>query len=247
MLGAFRRRKQLIGARGKSLFVELNQFVFKTGKDVLLATFEQLKQTGITGLILNKGILKEFYAHLSLDWKIIVQLSAASKHGLPYYNRTLICTVAEALRLGADAVSVQLILGNDLEDKMLQDLSLVVDDAHQLGIPVLVDLRPQGGQIVNEFDRGLLDYCLGMGVEWGADLIAINIGKKDTASNFMANCPVPLLVKFSHKNLDYCYNFIQKNAPDQWEGICLTDVLLEQDSWSEDLAKLKSKLERRRG
>jgi len=247
MLGVFRRRQKLFQQGDLGLFVEFIQSLIPVNgsKFNLSETFKRLAEVGIDGIILNKGILKEFIGYLPLNWKIIVQLSAASKHGLPYYNRTLICSVAEALRLGADAVSLQLMLGNDLEDKMLQDLSLVLDDAHQLGIPVLVDIRPQGGQIVNEFDHGLLDYCIGMGIEWGADMIMVSCRKSGLKSKLIFNCPVPLILKFTGKDLTFCFNLVKEYSTEQLAGICITDKFLKNnDYWSDVLVKLRNKLKK---
>jgi len=197
MLGVFRKRKQLL-SKGKVMFLPLDHGVSEgplPGLERLDLFFPQLEQSGLSGVIVHKGIAKEWGEYLPLDLKLIVHLSAGSKHGLPPYNKTLVCSVAEALRLGADAVSVHVNIGNDLEDKMLQDLGMVVDEAHQLGIPVLAMVYARGGQIINEYDPSLVAHCIRLGAELGADLIKVPYsGHKESFKKAVEASPVPVLI-----------------------------------------------------
>ncbi|MDQ7032112.1 MAG: fructose-bisphosphate aldolase [Desulfonauticus sp.] len=198
MLGIFRKRKQLFNPKSqKTVFLSLdygfNDGMFNNLNDVK-ELFGLLARTRLNGLILPKGLAKEWVHFVPLDFKIIINLSASTKHGLPYYNKTIVCSAAEALRLGADAVAIHLNIGNDLEDKMLQDFGLVVDEAHQLGLPVLATIYARGGQIVNELDPSLVAHCIGLGAEIGADLIAVPFpGRESVCTNAVQSCPVPVL------------------------------------------------------
>lgn len=197
MLGVFRKRKQFL-LNGKIILLPLDHGVSEgilPGLEKLDTLFPALADTGITGVVIHKGIAKEWGEFLPLNLKMVVHLSAGSKHGLPPYNKTLVCSVAEALRLGADAVSVHVNIGNDLEDKMLQDLGMVVDEAHQLGVPVLAMIYARGGQIVNEYDPALIAHSIRLGAELGADLIKVPYsGDKKSFRQAVQASPVPVLI-----------------------------------------------------
>jgi fructose-bisphosphate aldolase, class I len=98
------------------------------------------------GVILHKGMVMAHAGDIRLDQSLIVHLSAGTRHGLPSYNKALVCSVQEALRLGADMVSMHINIGNDLEDRMLSDLGACVEEAHQLGLPLLAMIYARGGR-----------------------------------------------------------------------------------------------------
>ncbi len=156
---------------------------------------ENAHKTGIQGVILNKGLVRAHAATLSPEVLLVVQLSAGTRHGIPPYNKSVVCSIPEALRLGADAVCMQLNIGNDLEDRMLTDFGMLTDEAHSAGLPIIAVLYPRGGQIVNEFDSSLISHCIRLGGELGADLICTPFS--DDAVSFgeaIAASPAPVLV-----------------------------------------------------
>ena len=78
---------------------------------------------------------------------------------------------------------------------MLSDLGMVVDEAHQLGIPVLAAVFARGGQIVNELDPTLVAHCIRLGAELGADIVIVPFsGETDSFARAIAACPVPVLI-----------------------------------------------------
>jgi len=125
----------------------------------------------IQGVVLNRGPAGAHAAFLPSEIGLVVQLSGGTKHALPPYGRTLVCSVTEAQRLGADAVSVCVNIGNDQEDRMLADFGAVAEEARLAGLPVVALIAPRGGQIVNELDPSLISHCIRLGSEIGADLI----------------------------------------------------------------------------
>ncbi|CAM2056632.1 2-amino-3,7-dideoxy-D-threo-hept-6-ulosonate synthase [Desulfovibrionales bacterium] len=149
----------------------------------------------VQGIILNKGLARAYIERITPATTLFVQLSSGTKHGLPTYNKSLVCSVSEALRLGADIVSIHVNIGNDLEDRMLADFGMVVDEAHQLGIPVLAVLLARGGHIVNECNPSLVAHCIRLGAELGADLLCVPFSKdRDSFANAITASPTPVLV-----------------------------------------------------
>ena len=165
------------------------------GLEDMKTLLQQLDPKLVQGVILHKGLARELGSFVDTRQNLIVHLSAGTRHGLPPYNRSLVCSIQEALRIGADAVSVHINIGNDLEDRMLSDLGMVVDEAHQLGIPVLAAVFARGGQIVNELDPTLVAHCIRLGAELGADIVIVPFsGETDSFARAIAACPVPVLI-----------------------------------------------------
>lgn len=183
---------------GKTLILPMDHGVSQglvQGLDDMGKIIAGLAGTSVRGVVLHKGMARELGGQLSLDQNLVIHLSAGTKHGLPSYGKTLVCTVQEALRLGADAVSVHVNIGNDLEDRMLSDLGMVVDEAHLSGLPVMAMVYARGGQIINELDPHLLAHCARLGAELGADLIKVPFGdEKKIFTKAVASCPVPVVI-----------------------------------------------------
>ncbi|WP_028575231.1 class I fructose-bisphosphate aldolase [Desulfonatronovibrio hydrogenovorans] len=174
------------------------------GLDDMPGLIRQLAETRVRGVVLHKGMALELGGLLRPDQNLVVHLSAGTKHGLPSYGKTLVCSIQEALRLGADAVSVHINIGNDLEDRMLSDLGMVVDEAHQLGLPVMAMIYARGGQIINELDPHLIAHCLRLGAEVGADLVKVPFSPEQKIfSRALKSCPVPVVVAGGPKQDDF--------------------------------------------
>jgi len=199
MIGTMRRLGRLFDPRSaKSLILALNHGASEgmiSGLAEIPALLAGIAQLPVQGVVLNKGLARASVSAIDLGKRVVIQLSAGTKHGVPTYNQSLVCSLAEALRLGADAVSVHVNIGNDLEDRMLSDFGMVTDEAHGLGIPVMAVIYARGGQIVNELDPALIGHCIRLGGELGADIVCAPYpGDAQRFSQAVAACPVPVLL-----------------------------------------------------
>jgi len=199
MIGCQRKMKRFFDtASGRSLILALDHGVSSgiiQGIEDIPGLLHDTANRRIQGVVLHKGVARAWGHHAPHDMNLVLQLSAGTRHGLPTYNKSIVCSVAEALRLGADAVSVHLNIGNDLEDRMLADFGMVTDEAHQAGVPVLAVIYARGGQIVNELDPSLIAHCIRLGGELGADLVSVQYsGDEDSFAKAVAACPAPVLV-----------------------------------------------------
>ncbi len=199
MIGTTRRLKRLFDPRsGKAVILALDHGVSSGMTQGIHDTprlLELAQSLELQGVVLNKGLARAYGATLAPARNLVVQLSGGTKHGLPPYNKSIVCSIPEALRLGADCVCVQLNIGNDLEDRMLADFGMVSDEAHLAGLPVLAVICACGGQIVNELDPSLVAHCVRLGGELGADIVSTPFsGDAKTFAQAVESCPAPVLV-----------------------------------------------------
>lgn len=134
---------------------------------------------GISGkynaLILQKGVAEKYYDE-SLKSKIPLILKLNGKTNLvkgqdPY--SPLLCTVEEALDLGASAVGYTVYVGSEFESKMTSEFSQVVREAHQKNLPVIGWMYPRGKSIAGKDEKELIAYAARMGLELGADIVKV--------------------------------------------------------------------------
>ncbi len=199
MIGCLRKMQRFFDPQsGRALVLALDHGVsygMVKGIGDIPRLLQEACRSRLQGEVLHKGLVRAHGAGIPNGMNLVVQLSGGTRHGLPPYNRSIVCSVSEALRLGADAVAVQVNIGNDLEDRMLNDFGMVTDEAHQAGLPVLAVIYARGGQIVNEMDPSLITHCVRLGGELGADLVSVLYsGEPDSFAAAVAASPVPVLV-----------------------------------------------------
>ncbi len=78
-----------------------------------------------------------------------------------------------AVQLGAKAVGFVIYDGSEQEPKMFEQFGKIVEEAHDLGIPVIAWMYPRGKSIPNELSTEVLAYSARIGLELGADIIKI--------------------------------------------------------------------------
>jgi fructose-bisphosphate aldolase/2-amino-3,7-dideoxy-D-threo-hept-6-ulosonate synthase len=153
---------------------------------------DQLLKGGVDAIVLNKGIAKL----VDLDSTgLIVHLSAISNLTPNANNKVQVCTVQEAIRIGADAVSVHINVGAQDEDKMLQKLGRVAGECDIYGMPLLAMMYPRGPKIQSEHAADVVAHATRLGAELGADIIKTNYtGSIKTFKAVVESCPVPVII-----------------------------------------------------
>ncbi len=155
-------------------------------------TVNRLLKGGADAVVLHKGIAKR----VNIDGAgLIVHLSAISNLTPNCQNKVQVCTVQEAVRLGADAVSVHVNIGAQDECAMLTTLGRVADECDQYGMPLLAMVYPRGPKIPNEHDATAVAHAARIGAELGADIIKTNYtGNVETFRHVVEGCPVPVII-----------------------------------------------------
>lgn len=126
-------------------------------------------------IIFQKGVAEKYYDP-ALKSKISLILKLNGKTNLvkgqdPY--SPLLCTVSEALELGASAVGYTVYVGSAFESKMTSEFSQIVRDAHRENMPVIGWMYPRGRSVIDKDERELIAYAARMGLELGADIVKV--------------------------------------------------------------------------
>lgn len=155
-------------------------------------TIKALVKGGADAVLLHKGIAKRVDTG---NAGLIVMLSGSSNLNPNPNNKIQVCSVQEAVRLGADGVSVHINVGAQDEDKMLATLGKVAGECDQFGMPLLAMMYPRGTKITNEHAPELVAHAARLGAELGADIIKTNYtGDVETFKVVVECCPVPVVI-----------------------------------------------------
>ncbi|HIH03557.1 MAG TPA: class I fructose-bisphosphate aldolase family protein [Methanoregulaceae archaeon] len=137
------------------------------------------------------------------DIGLILHLSASTAIAPDPNEKVLINTVTNALRMGADGVSMHVNIGADSEACMLQDLGRVAVQCQQWGMPLLAMMYPRGRKIEDEHDVGHVKLAARVAAELGADIVkTVYTGDPDSFREVTRGCPVPVVVAGGSKTDD---------------------------------------------
>lgn len=147
---------------------------------------------GADAVLFHKGIAK----HVNVgNAGLIVHVSASTKLGGSPNLKVGVCTLNEAIRLGADAVSAHINIGTEYEDKMLELLGELSQECDSFGIPLLAMMYPRGPNIKNEHEFELVSHAARIGAELGADIVkTVYTGDNESFRKVVRSCPVPVVV-----------------------------------------------------
>ncbi|GFM37756.1 2-amino-3,7-dideoxy-D-threo-hept-6-ulosonate synthase [Desulfovibrio psychrotolerans] len=161
----------------------------------LPGTVNKVAEGGANAVLMHKGLPRCTHRGYGKDVGLIVHLSASTSIATLPNAKSLVGTVEDALRLGADAVSVHVNLGDETERYMLEDLGKVTSRAVEWGMPVLAMMYARGPKVQNEFDPAIIAHCARVGMELGADVVKVNYtGDMDSFAYVCEACCVPLVI-----------------------------------------------------
>jgi fructose-bisphosphate aldolase/2-amino-3,7-dideoxy-D-threo-hept-6-ulosonate synthase len=193
--GKTRRLKRIMQQDNRTVIVPMDHGVTIgpiQGIINMQQTINQLLKGGVDAVLVHKGIAKTVDAG---NAGLIVMLSGMSNLSPNVNSKVQVCSVQEAIRLGADAVSVHVNVGAQDEDKMLQNLGKVADECEQFGMPLLAMMYPRGPKIQNEHAADVVAHAARIGAELGADIIKANYtGTIDSFKTVVESCPVPVVI-----------------------------------------------------
>ncbi len=150
---------------------------------------------GANAVLMHKGLPRCTHRGYGRDIGLILHLSASTTLSPTPNAKILVGDVEDALRLGADAVSIHVNLGDETEPQMLSDLGRVCSQAALWGMPVLAMMYARGPKVKNEYDVDTVRHCARVAVELGADVVKVNYtGSIESFSRVVDACCVPVVI-----------------------------------------------------
>jgi len=153
----------------------------------------QCSSAGLTCVLVNKGIIKSMPRPPNIG--LIAHFSASTSIGPAPNRKILIGSVEEAIRLGADAVSLHINIGSKEEPEMLQKLGMISDKCDEWSVPLVAMMYPRGENIKNPHDPDIVAHAARVGAEAGADVVkAVYTGDAESFKRVVRSCPVPIVI-----------------------------------------------------
>jgi predicted phospho-2-dehydro-3-deoxyheptonate aldolase len=193
--GKTRRLKRIMQPDNRTVIVPMDHGVTVgpiLGIGNMQTTIAKLVKGNADAVLLHKGIAKRVDTGKA---GLIVMLSGVSNLNPNPNGKVQVCSVQEAIRIGADGVSVHINVGAQDEDKMLQTLGKVAEECDQFGMPLLAMMYPRGPRITSEHAPEVVAHAARIGAELGADIIKTNYtGNIETFRTVTETCPIPVVI-----------------------------------------------------
>jgi len=170
------------------------------GLTKLKETVDKVASGGANAVLMHKGMVPVGHRRGGRDIGLIVHLSAGTSLSPDPNCKTLVCTVEEAIKLGADAVSIHINIGAQDEKGMLKDFGRVSESCLEWGMPLLAMVYPRGPKIKDQYDVEVVKHAARLGAELGADLVKVPYtGDPESFSKVTEGSPIPVLIAGGEK------------------------------------------------
>ena len=193
--GKTRRLRRIFRDDGKTVMIPMDHGVSVgpiPGLEDMGQTIDNVAKGGADAVLVHAGIAKTIDTR---SMALIVHLSGATRLTREPNWKTQLSTVREAVRLGADAVSVHINVGSEHEQQMLEKFSRILAECDGLGLPVLAMMYPRGPGIQNEHSFEVVSHAARLGYELGADIVKTNFtGDIESFRKVVRSIRVPLVV-----------------------------------------------------
>lgn len=214
--GMSNRLSQLIKSDDRCFFLAMDHGYF-------LGPTKQLEKPGemiepimpyVDALFVTRGVLRATIDAASSKPIVLRVSGGTSIVGGDLANEGVTTSVREAIRLNASAVGLSVFVGSDYEHQTLMNLSNLVNECQEYGIPVMAVTAV--GKELEKRDARYLSLCCRIAAELGA-----NVVKTYWCEEFekvAETCPVPVVIAGGPKCetqlevLEFVYDGLQRGA-----------------------------------
>jgi len=165
------------------------------GLEDMRSTVSKVVSGGANAILMHKGIVRAGHRGAGMDVGLIIHLSGGTSISPDPNAKELVCTVEEALKLGADAVSVHINLGAETDKEMLHQLGFVGERCLQWQMPLVAMMYARGPKIKDEYELRYVKHAARVGAELGADIVKVSYtGSVESFAEVVNGCPVPVVI-----------------------------------------------------
>jgi len=204
MIGKKIRLERIIDRNsGKTVIVPMDHGVSVgpiAGLADMRTTVSKVVAGGANAILMHKGMVLAGHRGTGRDVGLIIHLSAGTSISPDPNAKELVCSVEEAIKLGADAVSVHINLGAETDKEMLAQLGFVSEQCLEWQMPLVAMMYTRGPKIKSEFDVANVKLAARVGAELGADIVKVPYtGSVESFTEVVQGCPVPVVIAGGEK------------------------------------------------
>lgn len=215
--GTENRLSRLIQPDGRCFFLPIDHGYFQGPTRCLEKPGETIKPllNFCDALFVTRGVLRSCVDAAGSKPIILRVSGGTSMAGRDLADEVITTSVQEVIRLNASAAGVSVFIGSDYEKQTLLNLSRLVNECEDYGIPVMAVTAV--GREIEKRDARYLGLCCRIAAELGARVVKTYWCEKHF-DKVVEGCPVPVVIaggpkcKTELEVLEFVYDGIQKGA-----------------------------------
>lgn len=156
---------------------------------------DKVASAGPDTITIQKGIAEKCMDKWAGIQPFILKCTSFSPYYPDYDGYT--GSVEEAVRLGADAISVGVTIGGDKQPELVKNLALLTGKAALYGMPVVAHIYPRGNLVPKDkrYEYENVAYAARIAAELGVDIIkTYYTGDPESYRKVIEACPAPVVV-----------------------------------------------------
>ena len=144
-------------------------------------------------ITMQKGIAERVFKPYAGRIPLLLKSTSFSPYHMNYDVPT--ADVEEAVRLGADAISVGVIVGGPEQKEQMAHLAKISKDAASYGMPLICHIYPRGSEVKDPKDPDAVAYAVRMAAELGVDIVKTNWnGSAAAFAKAVQACPAKVVL-----------------------------------------------------
>jgi fructose-bisphosphate aldolase / 2-amino-3,7-dideoxy-D-threo-hept-6-ulosonate synthase len=165
------------------------------GLDDMGKMVDLVAEGGANAVIGHVGLPLYGHRGYGKDIGLILHISGSTALSVQKNYKVEVNTVVEAIKIGADAVSIHVNIGGADDSHMLETMGRVARECREWGMPLIAMMYPRGENITNENDVNVVKVVARIGAELGADFVKTNYtGDPDSFKEVVRGCPAPVII-----------------------------------------------------
>jgi len=192
--GMKNRMSKLFGDDGNCFFMPIDHGYFQGPTRCLEKPGETIKplMRYCDALFVTRGVLRSAIDPSELNKPVILRVSGGtSMTGKDLANEIITTSIEDVIRLNASAVGVSVFIGSDYEKETLKNLTDMVNQCENYGIPVMAVTAV--GKEMEKREARYLSLCCRIAAELGAKVVKTYWCEKDF-DKVVNGCPVPVVM-----------------------------------------------------
>lgn len=193
------RLKKLFNKSGRLFIVALDHGFTLGPIEGIKNIREDLKEIVMAGpdaIVVHKGIVR--YLDLALcaakNVSVIIHLMGSTDKSMSPNDKRVVCSVEEAIKLGADAVSVHVNIGEETENDMLERVGEISRDCECWQIPLLGMFYPRGPRVENPTDKDFVAHVARIAMELNIDVVKTYFTSPETFNEVVKGAEIPVIM-----------------------------------------------------
>ncbi|NQT06745.1 MAG: 3-hydroxy-5-phosphonooxypentane-2,4-dione thiolase [Candidatus Omnitrophica bacterium] len=215
--GIKNRLSRLIQPDGRCFFLPIDHGYFQGPTSCLEKPGETIKPLlpFADALFVTRGVLRSCVGAVGSKPIILRVSGGTSMVGKDLADEGLTTSMEEIIRLNASAVGISIFIGSDYERQTLLNLSKLVNECENYGIPVMAVTAV--GKEMEKREARYLALCCRIAAELGARVVKTYWCEKDF-EKVVKGCPVPVVMaggpkcKTELEVLEFVHDGLEKGA-----------------------------------